>query len=107
MRRSADDRLLERAVFLHGTCVSSDEIDVTTEWTVEFAAISVQERTLSIDVFPPVGIRIRPPVNIDRVVVNGRTHVAGAGATVNVMKHDVPALDMQRNQTDRCRHVRH
>jgi len=80
---------------------------VTTEWTVEFAAISVQERTLSIDVFPSVGIRIRPPVNIDRVVVNGRTHVAGAGATVNVMKHDVPALDMQRNQTDRCRHVRH
>jgi len=107
MRRSTDDRLLERAVFLHGTCVSSDEIDVTTEWTVEFAAISVQERTLSIDVFPSVGIRIRPPVNIDRVVVNGRTHVAGAGATVNVMKHDVPALDMQRNQTDRCRHVRH
>lgn len=107
IRRSAGDRLLERAVFLHGTCVSSDEIDVTTERPVEYAAISVQDRTLSIDVFPSVGIRIRPPVNIDRVVVNGRMHVAGTGATVNVMKHDVPALDMQRNQTDRCRHVRH
>jgi hypothetical protein len=107
MRRSASDRLFERAVFLHGTCVSSDEFDVTTERSVEFAAISVRDRTLSIDVFPSVGIRIRPPVNIDRVEVNGRRHVAGAGATVNVMKHDVPTLDMQRDQTDRCRHVRH
>jgi len=107
MRRSAGDRLLERAVFLHGTCVSSDEIEVTTERPVEFAAISVQDRTLSIDVFPSVGIRIRPPVNIDRIVVNGRMHMVGTGATVNVMKHDVPTLDMQRDQLDRCGHVRH
>jgi len=107
IRRSAGGRLLERAIFLHGTCVLSDEIDVTTERPVEFAAISVQDRTLSIDVFPPAGIRIRPPAGIDRVVVNGRMHVAGTGATVNVTKHDVPALDLQRDQTDRCRHVRH
>ena len=103
MRHSADDGLLERAVFLHGTCVSSDEIEVITERPVEFAAISVQDRTLSIDVFPSVGFRIRPPVNIDRVLVNGRMHATGTGATVNIM----PRLDMQRDQTDRCRRVRH
>lgn len=106
IRRSAGVRLLERAIFLHGTCVISDEIDVTTERPVEFATISVQDRTLLIDVFPSVGIQIRPPVNIGRVVVNGRIHIAGTGATVNVTKHDVPALDMQRDQTDCCRHVR-
>ena len=103
MRHSADDGLLERAVFLHGTCVSSDEIEVITERPVEFAAISVQDRTLSIDAFPSVGFRIRPPVNIDRVLVNGRMHATGTGATVNIM----PRLDMQRDQTDRCRRVRH
>src|SRR5207302_251741 len=38
MRRSAGDGLLEGAVFLHGTCLASDEIEVTTERPVEFAA---------------------------------------------------------------------
>jgi hypothetical protein len=107
MRHSDRDRLLEQAVFMHGSRISSDEFDVTAERRVEFAAVSVQHRTLSIDVFPPVGIRIRAPGIIDRVVVNGGLHLARTGVIVHVMEHEVPTLDMQRDLTDLCSHVRY
>jgi hypothetical protein len=107
VRRAARDGRLEQAAFLHGSSLSSDDVEVCTERPVEFVAISVHDRALSIDVFPAVGIRVVPPVDVDRVVVNGRAHTTGAGETVTVMHHDVPALATPRDETDVCRHVRH
>jgi hypothetical protein len=107
MRRSARDCPLERAVLLHGSRISSDELDVTTVRPVEFVVLCVEGATLSIDVSPAAGIHIRPPPGIDRVVVNGRMHSACRGASLKVMESHVPALDLPRDSTRRCRHVRH
>jgi hypothetical protein len=107
MRRSPGDRHLERAVFLHGTSIASDDVELTTERPVEFIAISVQDGVCVIDVFPTVGIRLRPPINIDRIEINGRIHMVGTGETLNVMAHDMATLAIPRDQTDFCSHVRH
>ncbi len=107
VRRSPNGRPLERAVLLHGTCFSSDEVEVRTERPAEFVAIAVQDRALWIDVFPPVGVRILPPAHADRVAVNGRMHVTGPSGALVVVEGDVPTLAMPRDRTDYCRHVRH
>jgi hypothetical protein len=94
-------------VFLHGTSIASDDVELTTERPVEFIAISVQDGVCVIDVFPTVGIRLRPPINIDRIEVNGRIHMVGTGETLNVTAHDMATLAIPRDQTDFCSHVRH
>lgn len=107
IRHSSRNHLLERAVLLHGTCILSDDIEVQTEHPVEFVVISVSNKALSIDVSPPMGIRIRPPVNIDRVLVNGRMHTGRAGDAVSVMRQDIQRLATPCDRIDWCRHVRH
>jgi len=107
MRRSAGDRLLERAVFVHGTSIRSDQVEVASESPVEFVAISVCEKVLSVDVLPSVGMRIVPLVHVDRIVVNGRVHAASAREAVTIVKDEMPILAVPRDQIDCCRHVRH
>jgi len=107
VRRSPSDGFLERAVFLHGRCISIHDLEVIAVRPVEYVVVSVQDRAISIDVFPPVGMRIRPPAGIERILVNGRIHALSFNEELNVMEYEIPALAVPRDETDCCKHVRH
>jgi hypothetical protein len=107
VRRSPGDFLIERAVLLHGRCISTPEFEVIAERPVEFVVISVLDRVISIDVFPPVGLKIRPPNGVVSILVNGRMHALISQDTLAVPEQEVPVLVVSRDETDRCRHVRH
>jgi hypothetical protein len=107
VRRPSTDYPIERAVLLHGSRFSASDLEVAAERPVEFIAVTVQDRELSIDIFPSVGIRVRPPNGVELIAVNGRIHPLGIEKELTVPQHGVPALDLPRDQTDRCKHVWH
>jgi hypothetical protein len=107
MRHSSGDGRLELAIFLHGTTITSGEIELMMDGPAEYVVISMQEDVFSINIVPPVGFRLRLPMNSESVVVNGRKHAIGAGESLVVAKPDVFMFGMPQNQTDFCQHVRH
>ena len=107
VRRPSIDHPIERAVLLHGSRFSAKDLEVNTKRPVEFIAASVQDRALSIDIFPSAEIRVRPPTGVDRIAVNGRIYPLGSEKVLTVFQQDVPALALSRDEIDRCKHVRH
>lgn len=107
MRRALGTRHLEHAVFLHGTRISLLDLEITAEGLLEFVSVSVKEEALSIDLTPRVGVRVRPPPAVGRIVVNGRKHSVVSAEALALSADDVPALTVLRDPTERCKHVRH
>lgn len=107
VRRGSDDRSLEKAVLLHGTTISLQDLEMTAERLLEFVFVSVQEGLLSLDLSPSAGIRVRPPSGIARILVNGGTHTLGSSEAITLSQDEVPTLAVPRDRTDRCQHVRH
>jgi len=107
VRRSPGQRALERAALLHGTRFAGASLDLAADEPLHLAVIVAAEGSLSIDVVPPVGLRIRPPAGVERVIVNGRACATTSGSIVTLGAHDVPPLGVPRDAVERCKHVRH
>ncbi len=107
VRRALDDRGFERAVFIHGTHISLLDLELTADHPIAFASVSVEERVLSMDLHPCLGIRVRPPPQVDRIVVNGRMHTLASVEALVLSQYEIPALAVSRDETERCKHVRH
>ena len=106
VRRPSVAHPIKRAVLLHGSRFSAQNLEVNTQRPVEFIAVSVQDRALSIDILPSAEIRIHPPTGVDRIAVNGRIYPLGSEKKLTVPQQDVRALAPPRDENDRCKHVR-
>ncbi len=76
VRREAATGSVERAVLLHGSAATIDALEIRAESPVTYLALSIEARTLSIDVSPPMPVTVRPPPGIETVRVNGDGRLA-------------------------------
>lgn len=107
VRRGSDDRSLEKAVLIHGTTFSVQDLEMTAERLLEFVFVSVQEGLLSLDFSPSAGIKVQPPFGIAHILVNGGKHSLGSSEVLTLSQDEVPTLAVTRDTTEHCKHVRH
>jgi hypothetical protein len=107
MRRPLNGTLATEVILLHGTRFDTDLGSFTFEQPVGFGVLSAQAGDLSLDVWPPVGIRARISAGCGGLVVNGHRCSPGPDGQIAVSRDQVPALGSPRDASDRCDHVRH
>lgn len=107
VRRSLGESILDRAVCIHGSHVSIDELEVIAEHRVDFLVIALQGRTMSIDVSPRVSLKVRPHAGIEHILINGRASPMGAHDEMEFRASDFPLLSEPGCKVEEGIHVRH
>jgi hypothetical protein len=107
VRHTSDYPYLQKGLFLHGAYIYLQDFELCAERPIEFVWVAAHEGMLSVHLSPPAGIRVRPPTGVDRIAINGRIHPLGTEKELTVPQHAVSSLDLPRDPTDRCKHVRH
>lgn len=106
-RQSADAHHLEQAICLHGTHLSFREIEITADRDLAVIAVNLQHQTISIDVSPPAGMRIRAKTGVNRILVNGAPHTLGHTKVLDLKREEIPQPSAWDDSSRSCGNVRH